>query len=130
MGGQEVAAWSQEGRPSFFWEWDRYDAFGTYTGPKTGVLVLDIDVPAKFRKWIGASASDLAGSLVSYHRKDSPEAVRSGAARGKLIFKFAADDSHPLARVGKAALRQALGIEIFYGHGDPASSASTRTAPS
>ena len=36
-----------------------------------------------------------------------------------MIFKFAADDSHPLARVGKAALRQALGIEIFYGHGDP-----------
>ena len=106
--------------PSFFWEWDRYDAFGVYTGPKTGVLVLDVDEPAKFRKWIGASAADLARSLVSYHRQDSPDAVRSGAARGKLIFKFAADDSHPLATVGKAALRSSLGVEVFYGHGDPA----------
>ncbi|HMB07141.1 MAG TPA: DNA polymerase domain-containing protein, partial [Isosphaeraceae bacterium] len=105
--------------PSFFWDWDRYDAFGVYTGPKTGVLVLDVDEPAKFRKWIGASAADLAGSLVSYHRQDSPDAVRSGAARGKLIFKFAADDSHPLARIGVAALRQALGIEVFYGQGTP-----------
>ena len=50
---------------------------------------------------------------------DSPEAVRAGQAKGKLIFQFEVGADHPLARVGKAALRQALGIEIFYGHGDP-----------
>ena len=38
-----------------------------------------------------------------------PEAVRAGEAKGKLIFRFAADADHPLARVGKAALRAALG---------------------
>src|SRR5512135_3894906 len=58
--------------------------------------------------------------MVSYHRCDSPDAVRSGLARGKLIYRFAADANHPLARIGKAALRKATGCEIFYSHGDPA----------
>ena len=102
-----------------------------YTGPKIGVLVLDVDEPAKFRKWIGASAADLGpGSLVSYHRQDSPDAVRSGAAKGKLIFKFEADDSHPLARVGKAALRQPSASRSSTATATPASSANTRRAPS
>ena len=57
--------------------------------------------------------------MVSYHRCDSPEAVRAGQAKGKLLFKFEASADHPLAKVGKAALRSVLGIEIFYGHGDP-----------
>ena len=56
--------------------------------------------------------------MVSYHRCDSPEAVRAGEAKGKLIFQFEVDADHPLARIGKAALRSSLGVEIFYG-GDP-----------
>ena len=114
-------------RPTFFWEWGRrYDAFGTYTGPDVGVLVLDIDEPPKFRKWLesaGAAASllgqnTLDGCMVSYHRADSPEAVRAGSAKGKLIFRYRADEDSPLAKVSKAALRSTLGIEIFYGKED------------
>ena len=39
--------------------------------------------------------------MVSYHRGDSPEAVRGGEAKGKLIFQFEADADHPLAKVGR-----------------------------
>ncbi|MGE5756799.1 MAG: hypothetical protein ACM35G_13965, partial [Planctomycetaceae bacterium] len=170
--GKKVPKGARVDRPSYFWDWSRYDAYGTHTGPSVGLLELDIDEPAKFRAWVdglGPSPSNrwasLEGSLTSYHTAglaeavrsgaareelrrlvaltdgldssppdqwaapngglvartlaDSAEAVRSGRARGKLIFRFAADDSHPLARVGKAALRQAIGLEVFYGHGDP-----------
>ncbi|HMB02346.1 MAG TPA: hypothetical protein VKP69_01235, partial [Isosphaeraceae bacterium] len=119
--GKKSPKGAKKDRPSYFWPWDRYPAYGTYTGPRFGVLVLDIDEPTKFHKWIEAplwDPRDLGDCLVSYHRKDSASAVRAGEAKGKLIFKFEADADHCLARIGKAALRQSLGVEIFYG-GDP-----------
>ena len=90
--------------------------------------MLDVDEPDKFGKWLGQSLLEdrgLSDCLVSYHRQDSAEAVRSGAAKGKLIFRFAADGDHPLAGVSKSALRGGLGVEIFYGQGIPQFSAST-----
>ena len=120
--GKHSPKGARKDHPSYFWDWSRYSTFGTHTGPEVAVLVLDIDLPDKFRKWIEAplwDPRDLDDCLVSYHRCDSPEAVRAGEAKGKLIFQFEVGADHPLARVGKAALRQALGIEIFYGHGDP-----------
>ena len=120
--GKHSPKGSRKDQPSYFYDWSRYRTYGTYTGPEVGVLVLDIDQPDKYHKW--TVQSPLLGSrgleecLVSYHRKDSAEAVRSGAVKGKLIFKFKADADHPLARIGKSALRQSLGIEVFYG-GDP-----------
>ncbi|HMB05948.1 MAG TPA: DNA polymerase domain-containing protein, partial [Isosphaeraceae bacterium] len=120
--GKKSPRGAKRDRPSYFWEWSRYHTFGTYTGPEVGVLALDIDEPAKFHKWIEAplwDPRDLGDCLVSYHRCDSPGAVRAGEAKGKLLFQFKADADHPLAKVGKAAFRSTLGIEIFYGHGDP-----------
>ena len=106
--------------PSYFWDWPAYDAFGTWTGPLTGLLVLDIDIPAKWAKYLATeNPLDLDDCLVSYHGKETPAAVRAGAAKGKLIFTFAAEEGHPLARVGVAALRAATGCEIFYGRGVP-----------
>jgi hypothetical protein len=121
--GKKSPKGSKKEHPSYFWRWPHYHTFGTYTGPQFGILVLDIDDPAKFRKLIEKfgllECKTLDGCLVSYHRADSPEAVRAGTAKGKLIFQFAADENHPLARINKAALKSALGVEIFYGHGDP-----------
>ena len=109
LGRQEVAQGSQEGPALLLLGLEPAIARSAPTpAPQVGVLVLDIDEPAKFRKWIEAplwDPRDLGDCLVSYHRKDSAEAVRSGAAKGKLIFKFEADADHPLARIGKAALR-------------------------
>ena len=119
--GKKSPRGAKKDQPSYSYDWSQYRTFGTYTGPRFGVLVLDIDEPTKFHKWIEAplwDPRDLGDCLVSYHRQDSAEAVRSGAAKGKLIFKFAADADHPLARIGKVALRSSLGVEIFYG-GDP-----------
>ena len=120
--GKHSPKGARKDHPSYFWDWSRYSTFGTHTGPEVAVLVLDIDLPDKFRKWTTQALlwdpRDLDDCLVSYHRCDSPEAVRAGEAKGKLIFKFAADADHLLARIGKAALRSSLGVEIFYG-GDP-----------
>ena len=120
--GKKSPRGARKDQPSYFWDWSRCATFGTHTGPPFGILVLDVNEPDKFGKWLGQSLLEdrgLSDCLVSYHRQDSAEAVRSGAAKGKLIFRFAADDTHSLARVGKAALRQSLGLEIFFGHGDP-----------
>ena len=109
-------------RPSYFWEWRNYHTFGVHTGARVGILVLDVDEPSKFRTWVSSlvpAASPLGDCLVSYHGDDGPDGFRSGPAKGKLLYRFAADENHPLARVGKAALKSRLGVEIFYGHGDP-----------
>ena len=119
--GKKAPRGAVKDRPSYFWDWARYHTFGTHTGPGVAILVLDVDEPGRFRKWVGkiGGYASLDGCMVSYHQADSPDAVRSGTARGKLIFKFEADADHPLAKVGKAALRGSLGVEVFYGHGDP-----------
>ena len=121
--GKKSPKGARKDRPSYFWEWRNYHTLGTHTGAKVGILVLDIDEPAKFRKWIEkfgtAEREALAGCMISHHRDSGPEAVRSGGARGKLIFKFEADENHPLARIGQAALKSDLGCEVFFGSGAP-----------
>ena len=118
--GKKSPRGAKQDRPSYFWEWRNYYTFGTHTGPLVGILVLDVDEPSQFRTWAEPGVGDLDGCMVSYHQADGPDAVRSGTARGKLIFKFVASADHPLARIGKAALRGSLGVEVFYGHADPA----------
>src|SRR5262249_12645804 len=50
--GKAQPAGSSAQFPSYLWDWSsrRYDARGTYTGPKVGLLVVDVDAADKFRK--------------------------------------------------------------------------------
>ena len=123
LGGKKSPKGSKKDHPSYFWDWHPLPHFrDLHRPPVRHPRPGHRPDPDKFRKWIEAplwDPRDLDDCMVSYHRCDSPEAVRAGQAKGKLIFQFEVGADHPLARVGKAALRQALGIEIFYGHGDP-----------
>lgn len=120
-------AGSDPGRPTYLWDWDRFPTVGTYTGPAAGVLVLDTDDPIKFRKWVDRGNSpllqnrwrDLEGCLVSCHGDATAADVRSGRARGKLIFRFEAGPDDPLARLARAKWLESRGIEVFYGKGIP-----------
>jgi hypothetical protein len=113
--------------PTLLWEWDRAKTLGCYTGPKVATLVLDIDDPVRFKKWVDQGNSpllanrwrDLAGCLVSVRGSGTAEEVRIGRARGKLIFQLAGDESHPLARITVNRWKKTRGVEIFYGKGLP-----------
>src|SRR5262249_34746266 len=110
--GKAQPAGSDAAFPSRLWDWSSsyYDALGTYTGPAVGLLVLDIDDAATFRRSIDRGNApllcdrwqDLEGALVSCHGATTAQAVRSGRGRGKLIFRFAPPEGadHPLARLG------------------------------
>jgi hypothetical protein len=91
-----------------------------------GILVVDVDEEGKFKKFVdwgnapllGDRWRTLNGSLVSFHGDATADRVRTGNARGKLIFKFAGGADHPLCRAG-AKWKKARGIEVFYGNGMP-----------
>jgi hypothetical protein len=125
--GKNLPVGARVDRPSFFWPWDSYDTFGTYTGPPVGVLVLDVDEPDQFRAWVESGNDPLLDdrwrtldpACVSYHPDGGPGAVRSGRARGKLIFRFAAGADHPLARIAVNRWKKTRGIEVFFGKGVP-----------
>jgi hypothetical protein len=118
---------SDRSRPTYLWDWASYTTFGTYTGPLVAILVVDVDDEGKFRIWVDRGNSplladrwrDLDGCLVSCHGDATPEAVRTGRARGKLIFRLEADGEHPLAKMKKDHWLKAHGVEVFYGHGTP-----------
>jgi hypothetical protein len=119
---------SDRAQPTYLWDWACYTTFGTYTGPAVGILVLDLDAVTKFRLWVDHGNfplladrwRDLDGCLVSCRGDATPEDVRTGRARGKLIFRLEGDDTHPLARMRQAHWLKSHGVEVFYSHGMPA----------
>jgi hypothetical protein len=123
---KEQPAGSDVKHPTMLWDWSSYPTVGVYTGPAVATLVLDVDDPAKFRKFIEAGNSpmlsnrwkSLETALVSYHGDATPEGVRDGRHRGKLIFQFDGDKDHPLGRV-KSRWKDTRGVEVFYGNGLP-----------
>lgn len=108
-------------RPSLVWPWRRAETIGTYTGPETGLLVIDIDDPVRWRAAVTEAElrperiEDLASAMVSA-RLDPADAVRSGRGRGKLIFRV---DSFPLLKK-PTTLHNSVGVDIFSGGGVPA----------
>jgi hypothetical protein len=100
---------------------------GCYTGPLVATLVIDIDEPALFKKWVDRGNSpllagrwrELDGCLVSVRGSVTAEDVRTGQARGKLIFHLEGDDQHSLARIAANRWKKTRGVEIFYGKGLP-----------
>jgi hypothetical protein len=124
--GKEQLAGSDVKRPTLLWDWPNCPTVGCYTGPETGTLVLDVDDPIKFRGFVEQASppllenpwETLKGTLVSYHGDATPDGVRSGRQRGKLIFKLKAGEDHPLVRV-KSRWKKTRGVEVFYGNGLP-----------
>jgi hypothetical protein len=124
--GKEQPAGSDVKRPTLLWDWPGFPSVGCYTGPAAGTLVLDVDDPARFRRFVedgnsplfGDRWKTLAGALVSFHGDSTAAGVRTGQHRGKLIFRFDGDASHALGRV-KSRWKGRHGIEVFYGNGLP-----------
>jgi hypothetical protein len=118
---------SDRGIPTYLWDWPDFETLGTYTGPDAGILVLDIDDATRFKLCVDKGNSplledrwrDLNGCLVSCRGEASPEDVRTGKARGKLLFRFVADDAHPLVRMRLNHWTKTRGVEVFYGQGIP-----------
>jgi hypothetical protein len=110
-------------RPSLLWPWRRASTIGAYTGPETGVLIVDIDEPMLWRAAITEAGlwnerlDDLASTMVSA-RVDDPASVRAGRGRGKLIFRL--DDHAGLDRIKPTTLHKSLGVDLFFGEGIPA----------
>jgi hypothetical protein len=112
-------------RPTLLWDWPSCPTIGCYTGPSVGTLVVDVDDPAKFHKFVETGDSlfeprwkTLDGALVSCHGDAAPDDVRGGRQKGKLIFRLDGDDNHPLGKV-KSRWKERRGIEVFYGNGLP-----------
>jgi hypothetical protein len=109
--------------PTYLWDWGdgRVTAGGCYTGPRTGIWMLDSDEFEKFRSWVDRGRSplllerweDLAGCLVSCHGATTAESVRRGEGRGKLIFRERLPEDHPLWRVAADKRKEEYGVEIF-----------------
>jgi hypothetical protein len=124
--GKAQPAGSDAHHPTLLWSWPDYPTLGCYTGPAVATLVLDVDDPVKFRGFVergnsplfGDRWNTLDGSLVSFHGDATPEGVRTGRQRGKLIFRLTGDANHPLGRI-KARWKKRHGIEVFYGNGLP-----------
>jgi DNA polymerase family B len=125
--GKALFPGSDPKSPTFLWDWDEARTVGCFTGPKVGILVLDVDDHVKFRRFVDRGNSplfrdrwrDLDGCLVSLHGDPTGKDVRSGRARGKLIFRLAGDEQHPLARVHVNRWTKSRGVELFYGKGLP-----------
>ncbi len=127
-GGKKQLPGSDPAAPSLLWDWDRYRTVGCYTGPAGGgVLVVDVDDPQLFRKWVSHGQDpqlisrwgDLAGARVVVRGEHTAEQVRSGLAPGKLIFRFESDAEHPLVGTPVGRWRQDRGIDVFFGQGLP-----------
>jgi hypothetical protein len=124
---KEQPAGSDPAAPTLLWDWPVYPTAGTYTGPKVGLLVLDVDDPAKFSAWacknhsplLSGRRGDFDGCLVSVRGGADPAEVRLLRARGKLLFRFDADGDHPLARMTPSRWLNDRGVEVFYGKGLP-----------
>jgi hypothetical protein len=113
--------------PTYLWDWARFDSVGVNTGPAAETLVLDVDDPVEFKRFVTHGESpllashwdDLAGCLVSSHGDVTPADVRRGEGRGKLIFHCRLPEDHPLAEVKPDRLRPDHGLEVFYSKGLP-----------
>jgi P4 family phage/plasmid primase-like protien len=124
--GKPQPAGSDAKNPTLLWQWLLYPTVGCYTGPAVSTLVVDVDEPEKFRKFVEKDNSplfgdrwrDLDGALVSVHGEATAEGVRTGRDRGKLIFTFDGGPDHPLCRA-KTRWKQSCGVEVFYGNGLP-----------
>jgi hypothetical protein len=125
--GKAVLPGADAAAPTYLWDWSATRTAGTYTGPAVGILVLDIDEPSLFRRWVDKTNAplvanrwdDLRGCLVSVRGDTTAEDVRAGCGRGKLIFRLAGAPDHPLARVAIARWKKDRGVEVFYGKGIP-----------
>ena len=123
---KQQPAGSDAKHPTLLWEWSSYPTLGCYTGPAVSTIVIDVDEPDKFRRFVEQGNSplfddrwaSLDGSLVSGHGDATPEGVRTGKDRGKLLFTFDGGSDHPLCRVA-AKWKKSRGIEVFYGNGLP-----------
>ena len=113
--------------PTWLWDWSRYPTLGTLTGPRAGILVLDVDEAIQWKKAVDKNNSpllanrwdDLADGLVSCRGEATPDRVRLGKARGKLIFRVAVGPDHWLATIKPGRWKAKYGVEVFYGHGIP-----------
>lgn len=110
-------------RPCLLWPWEKATTIGAYTGPGTGVLIVDIDEPRKWRAIISdaelrADRLDDFGSAMVCTRGADPNEIRFGHGRGKLLFRI--DDNEALASIDPVKLHSRLGVDIFYGAGIPA----------
>jgi hypothetical protein len=125
--GKALPPGSDPKAPTLLWAWDRARTLGCFTGPKVATLVLDIDEPALFKKWVDKGNSplladrwrDLEDCLVSVRGESTADHVRTGRGRGKLIFRLEADEDHPLARISVRRWLKTRGVEVFYGQGMP-----------
>jgi hypothetical protein len=126
-GGKAVLPGSDAAAPTWLWDWSGIETVGTYTGPKVGILVLDIDEHARFATWVEAGNSpllgdrwrDLAGCLVSVRGDVAAEDVRTGRARGKLIFRLSDEAAGPIAKLSIGRWKKDRGVEVFFGKGIP-----------
>jgi hypothetical protein len=124
--GKEQAPGSDHRRISLLYNWAKVPTVGCYTGPDVGVMVVDVDDPERWRKYVDKGNDPLfadrwgtlAAALVSCHGEATAEGVRSGADRGKLIFAFSGGPDHPLLKC-KARWKKTRGVEVFYGTGMP-----------
>ena len=118
-----VFAGCDPARPSLVWPWRRAETIGTYTGSETGLLVIDVDDPMRWRAAVTEAEfrseriDELAAAMVSA-RLDPADAVRSGRGRGKLIFRL--ENHAGLDRIKPTKFHASLGIDVFYGGGVPA----------
>jgi hypothetical protein len=125
--GKAMLPGSDPKAPTLLWDWERARTLGCYTGPKVGTLVLDVDDPVLFRKWVDRGNAplladrwrELEGCLVSVRGAATAEDVRAGRARGNLIFRLEGDEEHPLAKLSINRWKKTRGVEIFYGKGLP-----------
>ena len=125
--GKAVLPGSDAAAPTLLWDWSRITTVGTYTGPKAGILVLDIDDHDKFRRWVekdnrallGNRWDDFNNALVSVHGDAPADNVRWGCAKGKLIFRLGAGPDHALAKLSVGKWKADRGIEVFYCRGIP-----------
>jgi hypothetical protein len=124
--GKVQPAGSDVKHPTLLWDWSSYPTVGAYTGPMVSTLVIDVDDAEKFHKFVEKGHNPLFanrwatldGSLVSAHGDATAEGVRTGQARGKLIFTFDGGPDHPLSRARSRWLKT-RGVEVFYGNGLP-----------
>jgi hypothetical protein len=125
--GKNLPPGSNAAHPSYLFDWRRYSTIGTFTGPAVGILVLDVDDPAKFRMFVDRHDSpllrsrwgDLENCLVSYHGEATAEGVRTGRDRGKLIFQIEAKADQSLVDIPIDRWKKKYGVEVFYGKGIP-----------
>jgi P4 family phage/plasmid primase-like protien len=119
--GKQSLAGVRAAEPSYRFPWVEATNAATYTGPRVGILVLDLDeLYALFRQVAGEELlKEFARCLTSVRGDVDPDDVRQGKARGKLIFRCTLPADHPIATMGVKRWEKKYGIEVFYGRGTP-----------